>query len=275
MRGCEHVIHLANVYSYWERDRSVYARVNVDGTRHVLEAALECDIAKVAHVSTCLVYGRPADNPFTEASQPGPVRLSTYAETKYQGDQLAWALHAQRGLPLVVLYPGAVLRPGDDRPSGQYIDNLISGRIPARTFVDSVMTYVHVDDVVQAILGALDQPNNLGERYLIGNQCLTYRAYVDLVCQIAGVPPPRRSISNASYRRMARVATAVANLSGRPPWIGMALDGAETSIIGVCFDGSKAVRDLGVRYTPIEVALEQAIASRLGAPPRTRGVSSA
>ena len=48
LAGCDCVAHLANVYSFWERDRSVYARVNVEGTRHVMECALAARIPRVS-----------------------------------------------------------------------------------------------------------------------------------------------------------------------------------------------------------------------------------
>lgn len=51
MEGCEAIINLANVYSLWEPDFSIYKSVNVDGTRNVIEAALEAGAKKVIHVS--------------------------------------------------------------------------------------------------------------------------------------------------------------------------------------------------------------------------------
>jgi len=52
MRRCEWMVNLANVYSFWEPDKSIYRRVNVQGTRSVMEAALEAGVCKVVHVST-------------------------------------------------------------------------------------------------------------------------------------------------------------------------------------------------------------------------------
>ena len=51
MEGCNWVMNLANVYSYWEPDKKVYARVNVDGNRNVMEAALETGVQKILHIS--------------------------------------------------------------------------------------------------------------------------------------------------------------------------------------------------------------------------------
>lgn len=81
MRGCDWVIHLANVYSYWEPDKRIYTDINVNGTQKVMGCALETGISKVVHVSSIVVYGKPAEHPFTEESPVGLVRFSEYARS--------------------------------------------------------------------------------------------------------------------------------------------------------------------------------------------------
>lgn len=121
MHGCDSVVHLANIYSFWEPDKRIYTQVNVEGTCNVMECALEVGVRKVVHVSTALVYGKPADSPFTEGSPAGPQLFSEYARTKAAGDRIVWELHKKAGLSLVVIYPGGVLGPGDTKSTGQYI----------------------------------------------------------------------------------------------------------------------------------------------------------
>jgi dihydroflavonol-4-reductase len=58
IRGCEWVVHLASVYSYWEPEKDIYRSVNVEGTRNVMEAALQRRVQKVVHVSTLVVWGK-------------------------------------------------------------------------------------------------------------------------------------------------------------------------------------------------------------------------
>lgn len=79
-------------------------------------------MSKVVHVSSVVVYGKPPECPFAEESPVGPVRFSEYARTKYEGDLIAWELYEQRGLPLVVIYPGSVLGPGDDKEPANTIE---------------------------------------------------------------------------------------------------------------------------------------------------------
>ncbi len=118
MQGQDSVVHLAALYSFWERDPRRYDAVNVLGTRCVMESALQAGVSKVILVSTSLVYGVPAERPFREDAPAGRGLLSKYARSKWAGERFAWELHHTRGLPLVVLYPGGVLGVGDVKASG-------------------------------------------------------------------------------------------------------------------------------------------------------------
>ena len=155
MRDCYWVRRLAGVDSYWEKSSKVYGEVNARGTSNVMESALDADVSKVIYLSTAAVYGKLVDTPFTEESVVGPVRFSRYAQTKYEGELAAWKLYEERGLPLVVLYPGATLGPGDTKPTGQYIQDLIHRRLPATAFGDAVLTFVHWEIWSRCFVGVL------------------------------------------------------------------------------------------------------------------------
>jgi dihydroflavonol-4-reductase len=264
MRGREWVINLANIYSFWEPNRRVFKDVNVEGTRNVMECALETGVSKVVHVSTTVVYGRPEDSPFTEESSVGPVRFSEYARTKYAGDLIAWELYEKKGLPLVMVYPGAVLGPGDPKATGQFIRDLMNRRLPAKVFQDSILTFVHVGDVAEAIARAAERENNVGEKYFVGKHQLSIGEVGEMVGQISGVPLPKISLPDSLVMVNATLLTWLANWTKKPPMWGMSVDQMRTMKQGLRFDGSKAERELGITYTPIRVALEEAIASYQG-----------
>ena len=259
MSGCDCVIHLANVYSFWEADRHTYAKVNVEGTRHVMECALAAAIPRVVHISSAVIYGRPTDLPFTEESPVGPVRFSEYARTKYEGDRVAWELHERRGLPLVTIMPGAVLGPGDTQATGDYIRRLVRRSMPARIMEDSVLTFVHVRDVAEAIALAAARDDLSGARLLVGAQRLSLRELNRMVGEISGVPLPALRLPGSLAMAGAALLTWLADRVGQaPPW-GMSTDQIRTMKEGFQFDGGKAERELGLVYTPIRVALEEAI----------------
>lgn len=259
MKGCGWVVNLANVYSFWEPDNRVYKKVNVEGTRNVMESVLETGVSKVLHVSTAVIYGKPADSPFTEESLVGSVRFSRYSQTKYEGDVVAWEFYEKKGLPLLMVYPGAVLGQGDPKATGKYIDNLINLRLPARVFEDSVMTWVHVKDVAEIIVQALEKEKNIGEKYLAGNDRLSFGEINQMISEISGVRLPRFRLPSPLVTLNAFFLTQVANIIKKPPLWGMSRDQIRTMKEGFRFDGSKAEKELGITYTPICQALKEAI----------------
>ncbi len=86
-----------------------------------------------------------------------------------------------------------------------------------------------------------------------------------MISEISGVPLPKMRLPDFMTLFNARFLTLVANVIKKPPLWGMAIDQIRTMKEGVQVDGSKAERELGISYTPIRVALEEAIAShRIG-----------
>jgi dihydroflavonol-4-reductase len=260
MKGCDWVINLANIYTFWEPDKSVYKTTNVDGTRNVLESALETRVSKVVHISSVVTYGKPAEIPFKEDSKPGPERFSVYAHTKHEGDQIAWDLYKNKGLPLVVVYPCAVLGPGDPKASGAYVSGLVKKTMPATVFKNSILTWVHVKDVAEGIIKAAEKTNNIGERYIIGKYQISLKDFNKLISEISGVSLPLLSMPAFLAMSGAYMLTGISNLIKKPPIWGMSVNQMKTMKEGFRVDGSKAERDLGITYTPINKALEQQIA---------------
>ena len=261
VKDCDWVVNLANIYSFWEPDRKIYTKVNVKGTQNVMECALEAGVSKVIHVSTLVVYGKPKDCPFTEESEMGTVRFSEYARTKYEGDLIAWELFKKKKLPLVMLYLGSVLGAGDPKPTGQWINNFINRRVPARFFENSVLTYVPVRDVAESIVKALEKENNIGEKYLIGKYRLSIREVGELISEISGVPMPKRRLPDSLVMLNAAILTWIANITKKPPALGMSTDQMRTMKQGSQFDGRKSEKELGITYIPIRTATEEAVAS--------------
>lgn len=261
MSGCDWVVHLANLYSLWEPDKRLYSNVNIEGTRNVMECALEAGVTKVMHISTALIYGKPADQPFTEESAVGPIRFSTYAQTKYEGDLIVWEMLEKKDLPVVVIYPAGVLGPGNPKASGLYIQNIIQHRLPTTVFDNSVLAWVHVRDVAEGILRALEKDDNIGEKYLLGTDTLSMRQFNEIIRDISGISLPRLRMPDSLVMLNAALLTWIANLTKKAPMWGMATDAMRVIKEGLHFDGSKAERELGFTYTPIREAIEEEISA--------------
>jgi dihydroflavonol-4-reductase len=259
MIGCDALIHLANIYAMWLPDPSEFARVNVDGTRIVMESAAQAIIQRVIYVSTVAVYGHPKDRPFSEDSQPGKQMLSRYGLTKAEANRLTWEIAKMHNMQLTVLYPGIVLGAGDDKASGQYIQDILFQRVPSTIFHRSEAVYVYVEDVVESIIHSLTRPEAIGQRYLIGKESMNGKSYTHLIRDIAGVRLPWFHFPDLIVIAAAYLFTAIAAITRKPPWWGLSIDAAKTLSTGFYYRADKSESELGIRYTPIRYALEEAI----------------
>ncbi len=258
MQGCDSVVHLAACYELWIPDRRRYRELNVQGARTVLECAAEIGVRKVVHVSTAVVWGN-APWPITETTPLGERCASEYARSKREGDEIAWRLHRERGLPLVVVYPSAVLGPGDPKPTGRYLRDLVLRRLPAQVGTTHCFGFVHVRDTAEVIARALELEGNAGERYIANGENLTFGEINALVAEMAGIGLPHLRMPDALAWMSARTLTAIADVLGRPPLWGMAADQIDIMRQGFRFDASKAERELGIAYTPVRTALTEAV----------------
>lgn len=258
MAGCDRVVHLANLYEFWMRDRTAFRRVNVDGTRTVMEAALATGVAKVVHVSTMAVFGDAAW-PVTETSEPGPRCFGEYARSKRAGDAVVWDLHEREGLPVVVVYPGAVVGPGDPKASGRYLRNIVRGAMPCQVLTGSVFPFVSVADVARGMLAAMETEGNIGERYLLVAENLTFGEVNAMLSEVSGAKLPGVTLPDPITMLLASLCTGLARLTGRPPMLDLSTDQMQMMRHGMRVDGGKAARELGVSYTPIRAVLAEAV----------------
>jgi dihydroflavonol-4-reductase len=259
MAGCDAAVNIAAAYDFWVPDRSVYERVNVRGTRTMMEAALEARVRKVVHVSTAAVWGN-APWPITEQTELGAECATEYARSKRAGDRMAWGLAAAQGLPLVTIHPAAVTGPGDPKAAGRYLDRLRRGALPAQIMAGRSFSFVDVDDVAEAICRALEKPDNIGEKYIVAAENCTWRELNRMACEISGARLPLLTLPDWLTELNARAVTALADMTRRAPLLDLALDQVLIMKQGMACDGSKVVRELGVTYTPLRTTLERALA---------------
>jgi dihydroflavonol-4-reductase len=261
MEGCDWVLNVAARISFWERDGRIYTDVNFHGTRNIMEAVLETGVAKVVHVSAAGVLGKSGSRPVTEEGLTDLPEVNDYIRSKAAGERIAWELCREKALPIVVVYPVGVTGAGDDRGLGPYVRNLVKRRMPFGAFGDSVLTFVHVRDVAEAILRAAEKEGNIGERYVIGKHRLSMHELDEMICSIAGVRVPAMRLPDRLVAGAAALLTVLADVTRRPPPMGLSTASVRMIRGGFVFDGSKAEQELGISYTPIRAALEELVRS--------------
>jgi dihydroflavonol-4-reductase len=260
LEGCNWLVHLASNFEFWVPDSKIYKDVNVIGITNVMEAALEADISKVVVVSTGAVFGN-APWPITEESQPGDHRPSQYAQTKYEGELIAWDMYQKKGLPLVIIYPSAVLGPNDPKAAGRYLRNIALGRMPAQVFVDTPFPFVHVRDVCEGILLALEKRGNIGKKYILGKEVLTWGEFNSLICEVAGSRLPFLKLPDWLTVFSSRMLTTLSHITKKPPLLDLSRDQVDLMKQGFVIDGHETEQELGIIYTPVRKAVEDAVMS--------------
>ena len=230
---------------------------NVLGTERVLRAALEANTAKVVYISTVAAYGNTHGQVVDETYEhPGTSFTSYYEETKHEAHQVALRL-IDEGLTCVIVRPGGVYGPADHSAVGKQMNDFLAGRMPFMAFPDLGMNMVHIDDVADGVLLALDQ-GKAGEQYNLGGQITTMRELMTTLAEVADRRPPR-ALPTGVLKAVAPAGPLIGKVMGQPPNMRELI----TSGDGVTFwaKHDRAMAELG--YSPR--GLEQGLRDMLAA----------
>ena len=257
IRGCTHVFHAAALYSFWVTQPGLIERVNVGGTRNVLQAALDAGVERVVYTSSVAALAVPSrDRPVDEATPVDPSAIiGAYKRSKYAAEQVALE-YAAKGLPVVIVNPSFPVGPRDIKPTptGQTILDFINHRLPA--YVDTGMNVVDVEDVAQGHLLAAEK-GKIGERYILGGRNMSMREFLGILEKISGIPAPRVRLPYAPLLALSYVNATWCRMTKSTPR--MTPDTIRMSRHYMYYDPSKAINELGMPQTPPEVALKKAV----------------
>jgi dihydroflavonol-4-reductase len=258
LAGCRHLYHVAAHYALWAPDPQIFYDINVTGTRTLMEAAREAGVERIVYTSTIGAIGLPPGG--GPGSEDTPVSLEQmtghYKRSKYLAEQEVLKM-AQEGLPVVIVNPSAPVGARDIKPTptGQVIVDFMKGRMLA--YIETGMNIVDVDDVAQGHLNAMDK-GRVGERYILGNRNLSLDKVFRILSRLTGVAAPSLKLPRLSILPLAYANQWLADyITHRPPRI--PLEGVRMAKYVMHYNCSKAIRELGLPQTPVEVALEKAV----------------
>jgi len=247
--------HCAADYRLWARDPRELFRVNVEGTRAMIEAA--SGVRRIVYTSSVSAIGLNSDG--SPANEETPMHdgdlVGPYKRSKYEAEQVARKL-AAGGAPVVIVNPSTPVGELDVKPTptGQIIVDFLNRRMPA--YVETGMNVVDVRDVAAGHLLAAER-GKIGERYILGNRNMTLKQLFDALAAITGIPSPRMKVPHWLPMIVAGVSEGLAKVTKRAPRV--SLDSVRMSRHTMFFDASKAVRELGLPQTPVEEALGRAV----------------
>ncbi|MBW4534628.1 MAG: NAD-dependent epimerase/dehydratase family protein [Pleurocapsa minor HA4230-MV1] len=254
--GCQVLFHVAAQYSLWQSDRDLLYHSNVLGTRNILKCARQAGIERTVYTSSVAAIGVKQDGIADETYQsPVEKLVGDYKKSKYYAEQEA-VQAVQQGQDIVIVNPSTPIGAFDLKPTptGEIIVRFLQRKMPF--YLDTGLNLVDVQDVAQGHILALAK-GNTGDRYILGNQNLTFKQLLGKLEQITGLPAPKYTIPYWLPYGVAWLEENVLAKFGRQPTV--ALDGVRMSQQKMFYDPSKAVRELGLPQSNIDLALEAAV----------------
>jgi dihydroflavonol-4-reductase len=255
MAGVDRVFHTAAYVELGLVDGDRMARINVEGTRNVLEAAKAAGIEKMVYCSTIGVYGDTQGRVIDETFERQQKDFSSaYDSTKYEAQKLVDQF-AAAGLPVVSVMPSGIFG-ADDPHFGPVMATFLKGRLKVWAGGDRITGIVHVDDLVSAMLLAADQAVP-GSHYIISAGDLTTRAMFQFLSQETGIPAPRE-IPQPVVRLVGNILDPIGRiLSWQPPISRERVHYIYDRCVRV--SGDKARRELGWNPRSVEETLRQSL----------------
>ena len=260
LEGVDTVFHLAakTHVRIAVGDDPEHEAVTVEGTRRTLDAALRAGVTRFLFMSSVKAAGEPGDMLADEDFDRPPT--TPYGRAKREAEELVMGTASESGMHAVVLRPAPVYGPGWKGNLSRMFRAVQAGRFLPPPDTGNRRSMVHVDDIAEAALLAVDRPLADGRVFVLcdGEAYSTRRIY-QAMCRSAGRPVPRWEVPAWVLRVAARAGDALGAKGRRAvPFDSEALD----RLLGSAwYDSSRARRELGwaPRWT-LEAALPDIVA---------------
>ena len=259
MKGCDAVIHAAGITQLWHHDRSVFYRVNVGGTKNILEAACFHNVKRFVYTSTCGVLGPSYSDPVAEEDPRITPFENDYEISKHCAEELVKE-YLRRGLFTVIVALSRVYGPGlltNGNPISKLIGNTVKrgiGFVPDAKQV--VGNYAFIDDVIEGHFLAL-QKGLGGEKYNLGGENHSYKEFFDNIRKLS----PRKIHLITIPKFLLKI---VGNLIYTKSLLTKTHNHLTPQTVERLYQNravncNKAIRQLGYRITPFENGIQQTI----------------
>jgi len=259
MAGCDEVFYCVVDTRAWLRDPAPLFRTNVEGLRHVLDAAVQADVRRFIFTSTIGAIalsadGRPVteDEPFNWLDQGGG-----YIRSRVEAENLVLRYARERGLPAVALCVSNTYGPGDFQPTphGALLAAAARGKMPVYV-KDMSMEVVGIEDAARALILAAEK-GRVGERYIISERYISARELYGAAAQAGGARPPRIGIPLKVMYALGFLGDLAAKVFRRD----VLLSTLSVRLMHIMspMDHGKAERELGWHPEPIHASIRRAV----------------
>ncbi len=258
--GCRYVVHVAADYRLWVPEPGPMLAANVDGTRALLLAAAAAGAERIVYCSSVAALGLVGDGtPGTEDTPVHPESIvGVYKQSKYLAEQAVRDLVRDHAVPAVIVNPSTPVGPRDIKPTptGKMVLDAAAGRMPA--YVDTGLNVVHVDDVAEGHVLALER-GRIGQSYILGGHDLDMPDLLAMVDDVMGRPTPRRArLPHGLLWPVALGMEGAARAFGIEPLVTREMLAMAKK--RMYFSPAKAIAELGYAPRPAREAVADAVA---------------
>jgi len=260
MEGCEQVYHTAALVKAFDKDASLFYKVNVEGTRNLLDLAIKSGIKKFVFTSSCSVIGASAKEEMCEKDARITPLDNDYDSTKYQAENLVKEYN-NKGLHTVIVSPSKVFGPSGFEKKTISVNTVINKFINGEfTFIPKpsklVANYCLIDDVIEGHILAMSKGKG-GEKYILGGENISFEKLFQTIGTLSEKKGKLIEIPRFLMKTFVIMQWIKFKTTNKEPLI------TDNSIRQIycnkIFSSEKAISKLGYKITPLKVGLQQTI----------------
>lgn len=258
IQGIDSVFHLAGLVAYKKSDRPMMDKVNVQGTKNVVEACSENNVRRLVHLSSVVAVGAgfTPDQVLNEKSEYNLKHLNLgYFETKRLAEEIVKDAVIKNKLDSVMLNPSTIYGAADAKKGSRKSQvKVAQGKL--KFYTSGGVSVVAVEDVVDGIMAAWKKGRS-GERYILSGENLTIKDLFKTIAELAGQPPPPWLMPGWALHGIGAVGDVMSQIGLPSP---LSRENAWTATLFHWFDSQKAKNELGFNPQSAKIALSKSVA---------------
>ncbi|MFK8039625.1 MAG: NAD-dependent epimerase/dehydratase family protein [Crocinitomicaceae bacterium] len=256
MSNCDIVYHCAGNVSFDRKDFQKLIKTNKTGTANMVNVALSCGIKQFCYVSSTAAIGRQKKSEiYTEKNKwVTSSENSNYAVSKYSGEMEVWR-GVEEGLNATIVNPCVIIGAGYWTQSSLAIFNSVKKGL--KFYPSGQNAFVDARDVANCMVSLIEQ-NIMNERFLITGENLKFKTVFNYIANELKVTPPKIAAKKWMVNIGWRLEKVLAFLLFRRPKI--TKETAQSAMSVSKYDHSKIIEAIGYKFTPIDEAVNNAVA---------------
>lgn len=253
----EVIFHLAGYVGYKKSERTLMEKVNVLGTKNVIEVMSQLQIPKIIHVSSVVAVGAgftPSEI-LDENSKFNISHLNLgYFETKRRAEELVKQFTDEGKIQSVILNPSTIYGPADAKKGSRKTQvKVAQGKF--KFYTSGGVSIVSVEDVIEGIYQGFLKGRN-GERYILSGENITIKSLFERIAGFANVPAPKYQLPDWVLHSAGFIGDSLSSMGFKDT---VSSENAWSAILYHWFSNEKAKKELGIQFKDANYSLKQSV----------------